>query len=349
MTTAAHLPVVSHAGERLFSIDAAALGTLSCVFGCAMAEYRSRGGAGSPVMQVCGARRVTQSLVGGDAFVVRTCAEPLSECHSATAPPRAEAVTLLPTSSRVAVDERSGELYVFSEDRLATIDRSNRGPFLPHVHAEVRLSDSEAGRAVSVRTLTGKTFALVVAPTETVAGAMDQILEREGIPLDQQRLIFAGKQLDRARALVDYGVRDGATVHLVLRLRGGMAHRTSSRADYEELYARTVGARPTYAPVDLIVRLLNGRDVPLRVAAESSVDALKKAIVDLERGARGPCAEVDDLLERLRLARYGGAIKALGGASIVHLRRIRDDDLVEMGMGEAERAGLLAALGISGV
>ncbi len=72
-----------------------------------------------------------------------------------------------------------------------------------------------------VKTLTGKTIEIEVKLTDTVASVKQQVQDKEGIPPDQQRIIYAGKTLEDGRALADYSVTDGATVHLVLRLRGG--------------------------------------------------------------------------------------------------------------------------------
>ena len=290
------LPVLSHKGERICEIDSTDLRHLSCIH-ARLSDFDAIDA--KSVAQVAMSKRVTQSIVGGDSFLIPNggvvgaagssdlpaLQASVSAAAGAAGADSVLPVTLMPDSSRIALDYATGDLYVFYDDRRVTIDPGSRGVFLPHVHTEVRISGSdESTRVVFVQTLTGKKLSLVVRPAETIEGVMNKILEQEAIPLDQQRLIFAGTQLDRERALDDYNVRDGSVLCLVLRLRGGMAHRTSSRSDYEMLYLKTFNERPDYGTVTLNVRLLDGRDVALRVAADSSVDSLKRAIVDIESG-----------------------------------------------------------------
>lgn len=80
---------------------------------------------------------------------------------------------------------------------------------------------SASAMQITVKTVTGQAIPLTVEPGDTIEAVKGMLQNKAGMPPDQQRLLYSGKQLEDNRTLADYNIQDQAILHLVLRLRGG--------------------------------------------------------------------------------------------------------------------------------
>jgi ubiquitin len=126
-----------------------------------------------------------------------------------------------------------------------------------------------------VKTLTGKTVTIDVEEGESIEDVKAKISEKEGIPPEQQRLIFGGQQLQDAKTLQDYDVGDDATLHLVLRLRGGGDFAAVDEAFVKEHFGKTANTRLS----ETDRQLMNAFVETSSAAAVSSLSSASSAVV----------------------------------------------------------------------
>jgi len=141
----------------------------------------------------------------------------------------------------IYINIKLGKLHKYNEEYLSSKLSQCLDPITKSVIFRIFDTNFIESNYVFVKTLTGRTIMIEAKNTTSIYDVRKSIDDKEGIPPNRQRLIYAGRGLVRYDyLLLDYGIRKESTLHMVLILRGGMHHPSSGHNDYSHTEEPTI-------------------------------------------------------------------------------------------------------------
>ena len=123
------------------------------------------------------------------------------------------------------------ELLLYEWNSLVSTNQTNK-QINKEINNKINKQINNDPFTITTVTMTGRQLKITVCPMNKIVDIKKEIYKQDGLPLDQQRLAFKGNTLDDDKYVHEYGMDETSRVQLVLRLRGGMFHESSSRMDY---------------------------------------------------------------------------------------------------------------------
>lgn len=146
------------------------------------------------------------------------------------------------------------------------------------------MAASASAMQIFVKTMTGKNITVEVETSDTIEALKLKIQNQENIPTEQQRLIFAGMELEEGRTLADYGIRKESTIHLILKLNLDFDEFNTLVDELKELKKTDGLIKTARDEIDNVIQKYNKNDFKYQEDIDLAVAELSEVKIRIEKG-----------------------------------------------------------------